>query len=175
MALVRWCHAGQASSPARLTLAWPGITCPHPVECTGQPGFTASAHPDVSSVVPVVRRAVATVGLGQASGLRGRGTGGSPRRITRYGPAGGLQVGAGCAGWSGIYVLTSVWCGLVGVWWLSGSAALTRCGGAVVTPFTGGAWPVQVGSPKFFGQGGGWAVSRAYTYQTTHSCVGHNR
>jgi len=64
--------------------------------------------------------------------------------------AGGLQVGAGCAGWSGIYVLTSVWCGLVGVWWLSDGAALTRCGWAVVTPFTGGAWPVQVGSPKFF-------------------------
>lgn len=84
MALARWCHAGQASSPARLTLAWPGTTCPHPVECTGQPGFTASAHPDVSSVVPVVRRAVATVGSGQASGLHGRGTGGSPPRITRY-------------------------------------------------------------------------------------------
>ena len=64
--------------------------------------------------------------------------------------AGGFQVGAGCAGWSGIHVLTSVWCGLVGAWWLSGSAALTRCGWAVVTPFTGGAWPVQVGSPKFF-------------------------
>lgn len=29
-------------------------------------------------------------------------------------------------------------------------AALTRCGGTVVAPFTGGAWPVQVGSPKFF-------------------------
>lgn len=54
-------------------------------------------------------------------------------------------------------------------------AALTRCGGAVVTPFTSGAWPVQVGSPQFFlGQGRGWAVSRAYTYQTPHNCVGHN-
>lgn len=101
--------------------AWPAITCPHPVECTGQPGSTARPYPDVSSVVPVVCRAVASAGSGQASGLCGRGTTGrSPRRITRYNPAGGIQVAVGCDGSSGVSVLALVWRGLVGAWWLSG-------------------------------------------------------
>ena len=156
--------------------AWPAITCPHPVECTGQPGATAGAHPDVSSVIPGVCRTVATAGSGQASGPRGRGTTGrSPCRITLYGPAGGLQLGAGCAGQSCISVPASVWYGWVGAWWLS-----RRCcthpvwrdrGGAIHRwGLAGAGWIAQI----FFGQGGDLAVPRAYTYQTPHSCVGHN-
>ena len=55
----------------------------------------------------------------QASGLRGRGTGCSPRRITLYGPAGGFQVVVGCAGWLCVGVLALVSCGSIGAWWLS--------------------------------------------------------
>ena len=98
-----------------------------------------------------------------------------PRRITRYGPAGGFQVGAGCAGWSGIYVLTSVWCGLVGAWWLSRRCCthpVWRGRGKAIHRWSlaGAGWIAQI----FFGQGGDLAMSRAYTYQTPHSCVGHN-
>ena len=173
MALARWCHAGQASSPARLTLAWPGITCPHPVECTGQPDSTALPYPDTCSLP-----SPECAGPWPPGQWAVRSWLGVTHRVASPGTAtaGGLQVGAGCAGWSGIYVLTSVWCGLVGAWWLS-----RRCcthpvwrdrGGAIHRwGLAGAGWIAQI----FFGQGGDLAVPRAYTYQTPHSCVGHNR
>lgn len=172
MALARWCHAGQASSSVRLTLAWPGITCPHPVECTGQPDSTALPYPDTCSLP-----SPECAGPWPPGQWAVRSWQGVTHRVASPGTAtaGGFQVGAGCAGWSGIHVLTSVWCGLVGAWWLSGSAALTRCGWAVVTPFTGGAWPVQVGSPKFFlANVVIWPCRVPIPTRHPHSCVGHN-
>ncbi len=89
--------------------------------------------------------------------------------------AGGFQVGAGCSGWSCVSFLASVWYGWVGAWWLS-----RRCCTHPVWRARGKAihrWGLAgVGriAQIFFGQCGDLAVSRAYTYQTPHSCVGHN-
>lgn len=105
---------GRPAHPHAPPQAWPGTTCPHPVKCTGQTGATVRSHLDSPSVIPRVCRAVAAEGQCQPSGLRGRGTGCSPRRITRYGPAGGFQVVVGCAGWLCVGVLASVWCGSIG-------------------------------------------------------------
>lgn len=49
--------------------------------------------------------------------------------------------------------------------WRDRGGAIHRWG------LAGAGWIAQI----FFGQGGDLAVPRAYTYQTPHSCVGHNR
>lgn len=123
--------------------AWPGTTCPHPVECTGQPGFTAGAYPDVPSVIPGVCRAVATAGSGQASGLCGRGwesptVSHHPVRPLLVACRSVPNVLAGrafpfqlwsCAGWSGRggcpVVLHSP--GVAGPWWRHSPVRLGRC------------------------------------------------
>ena len=176
MGLTRWCHAGQASSSVRLTLAWPGTTYPHPVKCTGQTGSTVRSHLNSPSVNLRVCRAVAAEGqchrpVGCVVVAQGAHRVASPSTALLVASRLWSDALAGCAlaSWlrSGAVRLGRGGCAV--------GAALTRCGGAVVTPFTSGAWPVQVGSPQFFlGQGRGWAVSRAYTYQTPHNCVGHN-
>lgn len=178
MALARWCHAGQASSPALPHRGHGQV--PHALTRWNAPASL------VSPPFLTLTRALCRHRSAQGCGQRRIGPGQWAARswhnraftVSHHPVRPCWWLTARCRMcWPVVHFRSSL--GLVRLGrdvvavrrycthpvWLGRGGAIHRWG------LAGAGWIAQI----FFGQGGDLAVPRAYTYQTPHSCVGHNR